>query len=132
MRETDIPQDVQVARSSRKLANDGAHIAASYTVTTILTVLIPRYSRGRPFVEISDMIGWMASDGPGERLQVRLQTQSVTQEAGKNCYEKPDQLIHDPLLSIILPLIHFFSVSPASPEELEVALRGRYYVFTRQ
>ena len=51
-----------MAQSPRKLAKDGAQIAAPYTVTTILTLLILRYPRCLPFVEISDTTGWMVSD----------------------------------------------------------------------
>ena len=45
--------------SSRKCAKDDAQIATSYTVTTIPTVLILRYPRARPFVEIlARQAGW--------------------------------------------------------------------------
>ena len=119
-RYADTPQDVQVTQLSRKLAKDGAQIAASCTITTILTVLILRYPRYFPFVEISDMTGWIASDCLTSDT-VQLQTQFGAQEAAGNCLEKLQGQSSAPRS---LPLFRFSSVSTGArccaPEKLHI------------
>ena len=91
------PRHVQVAQSSRNLSKM-AHRSPRLT-DTVTTPSRPSLSSA-----------------------ILSETQSVTQEADKNCYEswRNNQLLHDSLLSIMLPLIRFFSDFSASPEELEV------------